>query len=55
MGQANHPVSTANLPDAMIVTLFPKAGSNRCALLLDNGSFVSDSFGCADVPDELFY
>lgn len=43
------------LPNIVVVALFPKAGSNCGALLLDDSSFVGDCFCCPHIADELFY
>lgn len=37
------------------MTLLPEACSDRCALLLNDGSLVGDGFGGAHVADELLH
>lgn len=44
-----------NPPDIGVVALFPKAGANGSAFLLDHGPFVGNRFGGAHITDELLH
>lgn len=48
-------MSSSFVPHVVVVTVFAKAGSNRSAFLLDDGTFVGDSLCGAHITDELFY
>lgn len=42
-------------PDIVVVALFSKAGPNRGALFLDDGSLVGNGLGRTYIADELLY